>query len=123
MRPGKTAAVGAPPVQILLTVFASSLVLHRLPEVVFPFFQLGFLMKTVPIFLHSRQDKSFRTNSYVIKFTQCSPKISPGRTIFFSILAMNLANNSSLPKTSHLTHPELMRNPGQLPAPLKDFKS
>jgi hypothetical protein len=66
----------------------------------------------VSICFHFRQDKSFATNSYVVKFTQCSPKISPSSAIFFSILAMNISYYSPLPKSSKLTPPELMRNPG-----------
>jgi hypothetical protein len=45
-------------------------------------------------------------------FTQCSPKVSPGGVIFFSILAEKIANYGYLPKTLNLTPPELMRNPG-----------
>jgi hypothetical protein len=43
-----------------------------------------------------------------LKFTQCSPKVSPGDAIFCSILAANIAYYGSLPKTLNLTPPELM---------------
>jgi hypothetical protein len=46
------------------------------------------------------------------KFTQCSPKVSPGSAIFNSVLAVNIAYYGSLPKTLNLTPPELMKNPG-----------
>jgi hypothetical protein len=46
------------------------------------------------------------------KFTQCSPKVSPGDAIFFSILAANITYYGLLPKTLNLTPPELMKNAG-----------
>jgi len=46
-----------------------------------------------------------------LKCTQCSPKVSPCDTIFFSILPVNTVNYRSLAITLNMTSPELMRNP------------
>jgi hypothetical protein len=43
---------------------------------------------------------------------ECPWGVSSGCAIFFSILAMNIAYYSSLPKASNLAPPELMRNTG-----------
>jgi len=48
------------------------------------------------------------------KSTQCSPKVSPCGAIFRSILPVNIAYYSSLPKTLKPTPPELVRNTGQV---------
>ena len=74
--------------------------------------ELGFLMNTVKIGLLYRKDKTSFRNNGVFNCTQCPQKINPCSVIFFSFSAMNKANYSSLPQTSNLTPPELMRNPG-----------
>jgi len=48
----------------------------------------------------------------VVISTECSPKVSPCDTIFFSILPVNIDHYDLQVKTSKLMPPELMRNSG-----------
>jgi hypothetical protein len=69
-------------------------------------------MNIVAICLRAFRCSTFSKFEQSSKFTQCSPKVSQGDAIFFSILAANIAYYGSLPKTLNLTPPELMRNAG-----------
>ncbi len=69
-------------------------------------------MSIVVIWHYESNDKAYNEATGATKLTQCSPKVSPCDAIFFSILAVNIANYGSLPKTLNLTPPKLMRNAG-----------
>jgi hypothetical protein len=72
----------------------------------------AFLMNIVliiRIYLFSSGSTFFQ---FFSKSTQCSPKVNPCGAIFGSILPVNIAYYSSLPKTLKLTPPELMKNAG-----------
>jgi hypothetical protein len=69
-------------------------------------------MNIVSIGLWFFNYSSFNKWPVMLKFTQCSPEVSPGGAIFRSILAANIANYGQMPKTLNMTPPELMRNPG-----------
>jgi hypothetical protein len=48
----------------------------------------------------------------IFRCTGFNPEVSPGSAIFFSVLAIGIADYSLSPKTLNLTLPELTRNPG-----------
>jgi hypothetical protein len=69
-------------------------------------------MNIVSIWLRLFPYATFSIMAKLSKFTQCSPKVSPGGAIFYSVLAANIIYYGSLPKTLNLSPPELMRYAG-----------